>query len=125
GPRPRAATRWPDGAARRPERRARGRRGGGGQGARGGAALPYQYIIPLPELVQQALGVGPSSQKAMAAYRRLLAEYGSELPLLLDRDADTLGALGKIGDCIRAVREGRVIRQGGFDGKYGVIRAEV
>ena len=85
--------------------------------------LPYRQIIPLPELVGQALNVGPSSKKIPAIYSLVLAKYGSELPLLLDRGADALDALGKLGVCIRTVREGRVTRKGGFDGEYGVIRA--
>jgi len=87
--------------------------------------LPHQYIIPLSELLEQVLGVGPGSKKIPAAYQCLLAEHGGELPLLLDSDRDTLDALGEVGVCIRAVREGRVTRQGGFDGQYGVIRADV
>jgi PHP family Zn ribbon phosphoesterase len=86
--------------------------------------LPHRYIIPLPELVGQVLGVGPSSKKIPAFYSQVLATYGSELQLLLDSGPDTLDALGELGNCIRAVREGRVIRKGGFDGQYGVIRAD-
>ena len=82
--------------------------------------LPHRYIIPLPELVGQVLGAKPSSKKTKTMYAHVLAEHGSELPLLLDRDAATLGVLG---DVVRAVREGRVTRKGGFDGEYGVIRA--
>ena len=87
--------------------------------------LPHRYIIPLPDLVAQALGVGPSSKKIQPAYAQALAEHGGELPLLLDSGPDTLDALGPLGDCIRAVRDGRVTRQGGFDGEYGTIRAIV
>ena len=96
----------------------------GGQTPDTSKHLPYRYIIPLPELIQQTLGVGPSSKKIDAAYANVLAEHGSELPLLLDRGDDTLDALGGLGAHIRAVRENRVIRKGGFDGEYGIIRAE-
>ena len=94
-----------------------------GQAPATGKHLPYRYIIPLPELLGQMLNVGPSSQKVQAAYAQVLARHGSELSLLLDCDAATLDTLGKLGDGIRDVREGRVIRKGGFDGEYGIIRA--
>lgn len=84
--------------------------------------LPYRYIVPLPELLGQQLDVAPSSKKVAAAYQSLLAEAGPELPLLLDAAPERLSALGEIGGMIRRVREGRVVRQGGYDGEYGTIR---
>ena len=84
--------------------------------------LPYRHIVPLPELLSQQLGVATTSKKVAAAYSRILAEAGPELPLLLDADAQHLSALGTVGEAILKVREGRVVRQGGFDGEYGVIR---
>ena len=84
--------------------------------------LPYQYIIPLPELLSQQLGTAPTSKKVTAAYTRLLANAGPELPLLLDADPRCLSTLGVMGDLITRMREGHVIRQGGYDGEYGMIR---
>jgi len=84
--------------------------------------LPYHYIVPLPELLAQQLGVSSASKKVAAAYDRLLGDAGPELPLLLDAEAPTLAKLGGIGGAILGVREGRVSREGGYDGEYGVIR---
>ena len=84
--------------------------------------LPFHYIVPLPELLGQQLGTSAASKKVAAAYDRLLTEAGPERPLLLDAAPERLSALGEIGSMIRRVREGRVIRQGGYDGEYGVIR---
>ncbi len=94
----------------------------GGRRPEAPARLPFRYIVPLPELLGQQLGTAPSSKKVAAAYDRLLAEAGPELPLLLDADPRALAALGEVGDMISRVREGRVVRQGGYDGEYGVIR---
>ena len=55
---------------------------------------------------------------------RLLAEAGPELPLLLDTDTHSLSALEKTGDMIIRMREGRVTRQGGYDGEYGIVHVE-
>ena len=84
--------------------------------------LPYRYIVPLPELLAQQLGTGPASKKVASAYTALLAQAGPELPLLLDADARTLAALGGMGEAVQKVREGRVIREGGYDGEYGAVR---
>jgi DNA helicase II / ATP-dependent DNA helicase PcrA len=85
----------------------------------------YRYIIPLPELIAQTLGVADSSKKVQAAYQKILAEQGNELAILLEKPEKELEKLGDVGACIRAVRAGRVLRKGGYDGEYGVIRAEV
>jgi PHP family Zn ribbon phosphoesterase len=42
--------------------------------------------------------------------------------LLLDADDRRLESLGALGGMIRRVREGRVVRHGGYDGEYGTIR---
>lgn len=84
--------------------------------------LPYQYIVPLPELLSQQIGTAPASKKVAAAYARLLAEAGPELPLLLDAEPQALAHLGAIGEAILSVRKGSVIREGGYDGEYGIIR---
>ena len=102
---------------------------------KGGAPVParslqiaddlYRYIIPLPELIAQTLNVGDTSKKVQAAYQTILAGHGNELALLLDAPDSALDSLGQVGACIRAVRAGRVTRKGGYDGEYGVIKAEI
>ncbi len=93
----------------------------GGRKTEGGR-LPYRYIVPLPELLAQQLGVAPTAKKVATAYAQTLAKAGPELPLLLDADATTLAALGATSEAVLKVREGRVLREGGYDGEYGVIR---
>ena len=87
------------------------------------ATDPYRYIIPLSELIAQTLGVADTSKKVQAAYQKILADHGNELSILLGKPESELDALGAVGTCIRAVRAGRVLRKGGYDGEYGVIRA--
>lgn len=91
---------------------------------------PYRSLVPLPELLGELLGVGPSSKKVSAAYRRLVELAGSEFRLLLDLDEGELGRLsvpGLSGELLREavgrVRSGRVSITAGYDGEYGKIRA--
>ncbi len=87
-------------------------------------AAPYDCLVPLPELLAETLGVGAASQKVRIAYERMLAALGPELYILkqapiedLQREASTL-----VAEAIARMRAGRVLRQPGFDGEYGVIR---
>lgn len=82
--------------------------------------LPYQYIIPLPELLAQTLSVAPTSKKVQAAYADVQNRVGPELPFLLDMPSPEL-LQHAIGPSILAMRQGHVIRSGGFDGEYGMI----
>lgn len=87
--------------------------------------LPYHYIIPLPELIAQELGVASSaSKKVLARYAEALEAFGPELPLLLDTPAEALSRLGKLGEAILLVRAGKVSRIGGYDGVYGTIQVK-
>ncbi len=89
------------------------------------AEPPYRYIIPLSELIAQTLGIADTSKKVQVVYQKILHDYGNELSILLEKPESELDALGAVGACIRAVRAGRVLRTGGYDGEYGVIRAGV
>lgn len=82
--------------------------------------LPYHYIIPLPELLGQLLGVASTSKKVGKAFQNTLVNHGPELPLLLFGDTVSLG---EIGPFVEAVRKGNVTRKGGYDGVYGTVAA--
>ena len=74
-------------------------------------------------LLAQRLEAGATSKKVISAYHRLLAEAGPELPLLLETETSRLAEAGPVGESITRMREGRVVRQGGYDGEYGIVRA--
>jgi len=93
------------------------------EGARPAGALPCQHIIPLAELLGELLDVGCTSKKVKAAYDKLLAACGPELPILLDAPVETLAphAPPRFEEAIRRLRAGKVFRRGGFDGEFGVV----
>lgn len=84
----------------------------------------YQNLIPLPEILSETLGVGPSSQKVALDYEKMLSSLGSELDILTTIPTDEIGKHGStlIKEAIIRMRSGRVIRKGGYDGEFGVIR---
>jgi uncharacterized protein (TIGR00375 family) len=81
-------------------------------------------LIPLPEILSELLTVGPASKKVMRTYARLINTFGSEFNLLLDVPISDISTNGSpfLGEAIERVRKGKVIRQPGYDGEFGVIR---
>ncbi len=93
------------------------------EGFRPEVAPPYEYLIPLDEVIGAAVGVGPKSKKVRAVYDRLLAEIGPELEVLrragLEAIESCAGPL--VAEGVRRMRCGEVDIYPGHDGEYGVI----
>jgi DNA helicase-2/ATP-dependent DNA helicase PcrA len=88
------------------------------------SAKPFASLVPLGEMLGEALGVGAASGRVRKYYDRLLAVAGSEMSVLLDlplEDADRAGP-PLLGEALRRMRAGEVKRVAGFDGEYGVVR---
>ena len=84
---------------------------------------PFESLIPLPELAGETLGVSSTSKKAQALYFDLLQKLGPEFDILRERTPEEIENAGGflVGEAVRRLRAGKVIRQGGYDGEYGVI----
>jgi len=83
----------------------------------------YKSLIPLIEIVADALGVGKESMGAQREYNSLIQRLGSEFDILLFISKDEILAKcpPKIAKGIISVREGRVKVLPGYDGVYGKI----
>jgi DNA helicase II / ATP-dependent DNA helicase PcrA len=81
-------------------------------------------VIPLAEVIAETVGTGSKSKKVAGEYARLLHAYGSEFEILLNTPVEVLEKDKNplIGEAIRRMRSGRVIRHAGYDGEFGVIR---
>ena len=80
--------------------------------------------IPLPEVLSELLGVGPSTKKVAAAYAKLITLFQSEFSLLLDVPIEDIERKSTplIAEAVRRIRENKVIRKPGYDGEFGVIK---
>jgi len=85
---------------------------------------PFYSIIPLPEILSEILGCGPSAKKVTGAYEELLAALGPELHVLMDAPFKDIERAGGrlLAEAVDRMRESKVIREEGYDGEYGVIR---
>jgi uncharacterized protein (TIGR00375 family) len=91
---------------------------------------PYVHLIPLAEVIGLAVQKSPSSKSAQKIWKSLLAEFGSEITVLIDASLDAIttthfdfnsAELTRVVETITAFREGRIRIQPGGGGKYGSI----
>ncbi|MDR2945526.1 MAG: UvrD-helicase domain-containing protein, partial [Candidatus Adiutrix sp.] len=86
---------------------------------------PDFNLIPLPEILGQALGMGPKSGRVAAAFDKLIADFGNEFHLLLEADLADIetvaGPLLRL--AVERMRRGEVTALGGYDGQFGTVMA--
>jgi len=84
---------------------------------------PYYSLIPLPEVISSAVGVGPNSKKVQNIFMDMLFKLGNELYILreapLEQVQKVSGSL--IAEAIRRMRLGEVHIAAGYDGEFGSI----
>lgn len=84
----------------------------------------FTSLIPLPEILSELLGAGPSSKKVLNQYERLLQVLGPELQILMNLPTDQMDdpEVPLLALAIERMRQNQVIREGGYDGQFGRIR---
>lgn len=80
-------------------------------------------LIPLIEILAELVAAGSSSKTVLKAYAKALSIFGSEFELLLNTSLKKIEHQSPLlAEAIRRVRAGKVIRQPGYDGRFGAIR---
>jgi DNA helicase II / ATP-dependent DNA helicase PcrA len=81
-------------------------------------------LVPLAEVLGEIAASGPSSKTVERGYGRLLSALGSELAILQSVPLEDIARLNSslLAEAIARLRAGKVIRDAGYDGEYGVIR---
>lgn len=84
----------------------------------------YYSIIPLSEIISEALMMGVNTKRVEAEYFNLINRLGNEFRILMDVPLSDIekASSRKIRDAIERMREGRVHISPGYDGEYGKIR---
>lgn len=85
---------------------------------------PYVMMVPLLEILAEALGSGVASQKVNNSYESLIAAFGSEFGVLLETlPADIEKIAGpRVSEGISKVRSGDIVIEPGYDGVFGKVK---
>ena len=85
---------------------------------------PYRSLMPLQEIIAEALGRGVATKSVQALYHQLIGLLGPELYLLQEASLEEIARLAgeRLADGIGRVRGGEVSVQPGYDGVYGTVR---
>ena len=87
-------------------------------------AIPYKSLVPLPEIIAEALGVQPRTKTVAEQYEKLIEKFSNEFAILLDVSLQDLSAftLPEIVPGIERVRKGELIIEPGYDGEFGKVK---
>ncbi|HOL83168.1 MAG TPA: endonuclease Q family protein [Caldisericia bacterium] len=85
--------------------------------------IPYKSVIPLMEIISQALEKNESSKVVQDEYSKIIGKFDNEFNVLIFLPINEMA--GKMDDrilkLIKNMREGKVIKKAGFDGEFGKI----
>ena len=94
------------------------------EGFKPGNTIAFKSLIPLEEIIAEALGLSVGTKQVQEEYQNLINNFGNEFKVLLDISPGEIEgvSLPEIAEGIVRVREGRVYIEPGYDGLYGKIR---
>ena len=86
--------------------------------------VPFKHVVPLEEIIADALGVGVGTQTVEREYVNLIERCGTEFEVLLKAPEESLRkvAPAKIAEGILRMRRSQVTVEPGYDGEYGKVK---
>jgi uncharacterized protein (TIGR00375 family) len=86
--------------------------------------VPFRNLLPLNEVIAEALGKTPECQSVWDVYFKLVREFGDEFRVLTEVPVAELlrAAPESVGEALERMRKGRVKIAPGHDGEFGKIR---
>lgn len=89
-----------------------------------GLKPPYAMLVPLLEILSEALNVGVNTKSVNEIYQKMINAFGSEFKVLLEINVDEIEKSFdlRITEAIRRVRAGELNINPGFDGEFGEVK---
>ncbi len=93
-------------------------------GFRPSGAPPFYSLVPLPEIIAEAIKVGVNSKAVNNEYLHIIEKLGNEFKILMDIPLNDIERASSpiIREAIARMRSGNVHISPGFDGEYGKIK---
>lgn len=87
---------------------------------------PFIRLLPLQEIIGATMGLGPNTKGVQREYRRIVAELGSELNVLIRAEAADLAPVAgeRLTRAILRTRRGKIKVSPGYDGVFGKVCLE-
>lgn len=94
------------------------------EGRKPANTIPFQHLIPLEEVIADALDFGPKTKTVTHQYLNLTSHLGPEFEVLLEAPVNEIKAISsaQIAEAVKRVRQQKVHIKPGYDGKYGEIK---
>jgi len=91
---------------------------------KGGLRPPYAMLVPLLEIISEAIEVGVASKKVMGIYEYLINTLGAEFEILLETPVEEIQKVAdpRVTEGIKKVRSGDIFIEPGYDGVFGKVK---
>jgi len=84
----------------------------------------FVMLVPLQEILAEAIGGLPASQNVQNEYKKLTDSFGGEFEVLLGTSIPDISKISgpRIAEAIDRVRRGEIVVDPGFDGVFGIVK---
>jgi len=85
---------------------------------------PYIMLVPLLEILSEALSLGVSSQKVSTVYEQLINSLGGEFNVLIRTPEKEIARIvgDRVAEGVIKVRAGDIMIEPGYDGVFGKVK---
>ncbi|MGQ9678749.1 MAG: endonuclease Q family protein [bacterium] len=85
--------------------------------------IPFRHLVPLEEIVAEALGQGRDTVGVAHRYEELIQNLGSEFEILMEVSIEDIRRVDeKVAEGVERMRQGHVNLEPGYDGVFGIVQ---